>query len=274
MLDMEKKLTSQDIAQWMRTHESPESMEQPVEIRVVKETGSTNADLLALLPTLSGPVLLIAENQTAGKGRAGRIWHSAPGTSLTFSLAWPFKRPMHALVGLPLAVGVAVSNALEKMKVKATLKWPNDLLLDGKKLGGILIETAPAASTLPDGNWAVIGVGLNLAVDAELAEKIARPIADAPVLTELDPNRLMAALLDELMDTTAHFERDGFTRYRARWNTLHAYADQHVAILDNGKVMHEGKARGVDTMGRFMLDTAQGQIAVLAGDISLRALGG
>ena len=82
---------------------------QQVAIQIVAETGSTNADLLAALDQLSAPALLAAENQTAGRGRAGRTWQSAPGATLTFSLAWKFKRPVHALVGLPLAAGVVIA---------------------------------------------------------------------------------------------------------------------------------------------------------------------
>ena len=114
----------------------------------VAETGSTNADLLARAAAstsgLDGPVLLLAGSQTAGRGRAGRSWQSAPDASLTFSLAWKFDRALPQLVGLPLAVGVAIAEALHACGLDARLKWPNDVLLDGRKLAGILIETQAA----------------------------------------------------------------------------------------------------------------------------------
>lgn len=241
-----------------------------VTVEVVAETGSTNADLLARLPSMDHPVLRVAERQTAGRGRAGRVWHSAPGASLTFSLAWRFDLPLRALVGLPLAVGVAVAEALASFNVRAQLKWPNDLLLGGKKLAGILIESAVAEHGATDRSWAVVGIGINLALDQQLIATIDRPVADIGWLAELDRNGLMAALLNRLAEALAQFERDGFPAFVERWNSLHAYTGRTVVILDQGRTLHEGLAVGVDEFGRFLLDTAAGRIAIMAGDVSLR----
>ncbi|RJG04877.1 biotin--[acetyl-CoA-carboxylase] ligase [Noviherbaspirillum cavernae] len=245
---------------------------QQIALQAVEETGSTNADLLAAIDRLNAPTLLVAERQTAGRGRAGRAWHSQAGASLTFSLAWKFALPVHALVGLPLAIGVAIADALAMFDVKVQLKWPNDVLHEGRKLAGILIETAAVAPR--EGSWAVIGVGLNMAVDAALAATIGRPVADIPWLTELDRDMLMATLLNKLADTLVQFEQTGFAGFAPRWNALHAYSGQTVMILDNGRVLHEGVAAGVDATGRLMLDTAAGPVAVMAGDVSLRVAGG
>jgi BirA family biotin operon repressor/biotin-[acetyl-CoA-carboxylase] ligase len=244
---------------------------QQVAIRLVAETGSTNNDLLAELKHLNLPTLLIAESQTAGKGRAGRTWHSAPGTALTFSLAWKFNVPAQALLGLPLAVGVLVAEALAQFEVDTRLKWPNDILRDGKKMAGILIETANAGGGAADAAiWAVIGVGINLLAPDELAHKIGQPVAAAPSLM-IDRNRVLAALLNSLAEGLALFEAQGFCAFRERWNTLHAHRGQRVVITDRSQVLHEGSAQGVDDSGRLLLDTLHGQIAVLAGDLSLRA---
>ncbi len=241
---------------------------QEVSLQAVAETGSTNADLLAALGTLDAPTLLVAERQTAGRGRAGRSWHSAPGASLTFSLAWRFARPMHALGGLPLAVGVAIAEALAMFELEVRLKWPNDVLHQGRKLAGILIETAlPAQGS---GSWAVIGIGLNMAVPPDMAADIGRPVASVPWLIELDQDLLLASLLNALTETLAQFERHGFAAFVQRWGALHAYAGQEVKIIDNGQVLHEGIAVGVDEGGRFLLDTANGRVAIVAGDVSLR----
>jgi len=136
-----------------------------LELEIVGETGSTNTDLLDRLRV--GPVaacLLVAERQTGGRGRLGRSWRTERGASLTFSLALPIARADWS--GLSLAIGVAVADALEPSHgtPRIGLKWPNDLwLLDapgsGRKLGGILIETAPLAAS----RVAVIGIGLNIA---------------------------------------------------------------------------------------------------------------
>lgn len=251
-----------------------------VALEVVQETGSTNLDLLARVALLRQPTLLIAERQTAGRGRAGRTWHSAAGASLTFSLAWKFALPLQALIGLPLAVGVAIADALAAQAVRVQLKWPNDILRDGKKLGGVLIATAGAGqgaaqaqeqvAKLPQQNWAVIGIGLNLAVPGELEDEIGHPVAAAPWLAQQDRNLLMAVLLQHLVPMLQTFEQQGIPAFVSRWNHYHAFSGQMVHILDHGQLLHEGRAVGIDGMGRLLLDTANGEVAVLAGDVSLR----
>jgi BirA family biotin operon repressor/biotin-[acetyl-CoA-carboxylase] ligase len=237
-----------------------------VQVEVVHETGSTNADLLARAPALAAPLLLIAENQTAGRGRAGRSWLSSAGNSLTFSLAWRFEAGPQALSGLPLALGVALAETLARLGVQVRLKWPNDVLKDGDKLAGILVETAPAER----GIWAVIGIGLNLVMPDEMEQAIGRSVAAAPWLARMDRDELMAALLDGLAAVLREFERTGFAAFAGRWNMLHEYQGSAVRIIDQGAVLHEGRAAGVDDAGRLLLDTAQGRITIAAGDVSLR----
>ncbi len=240
------------------------------DIEVVEETGSTNADLMARLPLLQAPVLRVAERQTAGRGRAGRVWHSAPGGVLTFSLAWRFPQQAQGLLGLPLAVGVAVAEVLLQQSVPVQLKWPNDILKEGKKLAGILIETSPVPEREGGGTWTVIGVGLNLKMPHELEAEIGNAVADAPWLAQMDRSTLMAYLLNALARALEQFEQQGFTAFSARWNGLHAYAQQMVRILDQGQIVHEGIATGVDEAGCLTLLTPQGPVAVVAGDVSLR----
>lgn len=239
-----------------------------VAVEVVFETGSTNADLLARAAALPANLLLVAERQTAGRGRAGRSWLSADGGSLTFSLAWKFKLPVHALAGLPLAVGVALADTLAALDVTVQLKWPNDLLKDGAKLAGVLIETQSAGAGAV---WAVIGVGLNLALPDELEARIGRPAASAPWLAKMNRDALMAALLDQLAASLRQFEQQGFSAFCARWNRLHAYQGCPVDIIDRGVILHQGIAAGVDDSGALLLDGAFGRVAVNAGDVSLRA---
>jgi BirA family biotin operon repressor/biotin-[acetyl-CoA-carboxylase] ligase len=238
-----------------------------VKVEVVAETGSTNADLLARAAALREPTLLVAERQSAGRGRAGRSWLSADGGSLTFSLAWKFNGPVQQLAGLPLAVGVALAEALGELGVPVQLKWPNDLLRDGAKLAGVLIETQAAAD---GGVWAVIGVGLNLLMPDELEARIGRPVAAAPWLAQMEREALVAALLDSLATVLRGFELAGFGAFSARWNRLHAWQGKQVEIVDAGATLHQGIAAGVDDGGRLLLDGAAGRIAVVAGDVSLR----
>lgn len=241
-----------------------------VAVEVVPETGSTNADLLARASQLAEPVLLVAEHQTAGRGRAGRSWLSSSENSLTFSLAWKFDGGPQMLAGLPLAVGVALGDALGTLGVQVQLKWPNDVLKDGAKLAGILIETQSASVGSSGGTWAVIGIGLNLIMPDEVEAQLGRSAAGAPWLARIERDVLVAALLDALADALRLFARQGFGAFSARWNLRHAWQGQTVVILDNGKVMQEGLAAGVDDSGRLLLDTAEGRTTVLAGDVSLR----
>jgi BirA family biotin operon repressor/biotin-[acetyl-CoA-carboxylase] ligase len=238
-----------------------------VAVEVVAETGSTNADLLARAPALTAPVLLVAEHQTAGRGRAGRSWLSSPGHSLTFSLAWKFDGGVQKLTGLPLAVGTALAETLGRLGQPVQLKWPNDVLKDGDKLAGILVETAPA----PDGAvWAVIGIGLNLAMPDELEQQIGRAVAAVPWLARMERDTLLAAILDGLAEALRLFDQRGFSAFSARWNLLHGWQGQLVTILDRGEILHEGLAAGVDDAGRLLLDTDRGRTAIVAGDVSLR----
>ena len=239
-------------------------------VEVVPETGSTNADLLARAAQLSEPVLLVAEHQSAGRGRAGRSWLSSSENSLTFSLAWKFEGGLQGLTGLPLAIGVALGDALGQLGVQIQLKWPNDVLKDGDKLAGILIETQSASSDSGGGTWAVIGIGLNLVMPDEVEAQLGRSAAGAPWLARMDRDRLIAALLDALADALRLFASQGFAAFSARWNLRHAWQGRAVVILDNGKVLQEGLAAGVDDAGRLLLDTAEGRTSVLAGDVSLR----
>lgn len=238
-----------------------------IAIRVVAETGSTNADLLAAAAQLREPTLLVAENQTAGRGRAGRSWQSEPGATLTFSLAWKFDLPPQALLGLPLAVGTVIAETLARFDVDAKLKWPNDVLLGRDKMAGVLIETAPAAQG--PAIWAVIGIGINILMPQSLAERIDRPVAAASNLRQRR-EAVLAALLDNLSVALDLFARHGFAVFSERWNQLHAWRGLPVVVVDRGEVLQRGSAWGVDAQGQLLLDTAKGRVAVVAGDVSLR----
>lgn len=238
-----------------------------VTVEVVAETGSTNADLLARTQHLDGPALLVALRQHAGRGRAGRSWLGEPDATLMFSLAWKFKGPLPRLLGLPLAAGVALAETLAALNLPLRLKWPNDLIKDGAKLAGILVETQAADG----GVWAVIGVGLNLLMPDALEARIGHAVASAPWLAQMERNELMATLLTGLARALTEFDRTGFPAFSARWNALHAHQGQAVVILDQGRVLQQGVAVGVDQSGCLLLDTDGGRVAIISGDVSLRA---
>lgn len=250
----------------------------PLAIDVVAATGSTNADLRERAGSLPGPLLLAAESQTAGRGRAGRSWLAEPGDSLCFSLAWRFAGPLHRLSGLSLAVGVALAECLRAPRsdgqpgTPAMLKWPNDLLVDGAKLAGILIETAGAAAD--DSVWVVIGVGLNVRANAARDAAIDQPVATLSTGRShpaIDRNALLAQLAASLARALVCFDRDGLAPFVSRWDALHAHAGQPVSIVEQGRTLHQGVALGIDASGCLQLDTGAGIVKIAAGDVSLRA---
>lgn len=227
---------------------------------------STNAVLLARAEAgaPSGAVT-IAATQTAGRGRRGRTWVSAPDDSLTFSLFWRFS-PGTAPAGLSLAVGLAVAQALEKIsggRAAVELKWPNDLLLDGKKLGGILVELLPGAP-----HAAVIGIGLNLRLPPALP--LDMRMQSAALGGDNDPNGVLAAVLIELRDVLERFASAGFSALRPAWRARHAFENAPVHLLADFAPPRTGICRGVDADGALLLE-ANGRIErVLSGEVSLR----
>ena len=240
-------------------------------LKVVDCCGSTNAELMrsARSGAPHGEVLA-AELQTEGRGRQGRRWHSGIATALTFSLLWRFDRPLSAMAGLSLAAGVAIARALRRHEVAAELKWPNDLLWQGRKLGGILIEVqGDAAGPCA----AVIGIGVNVRLCSGERARIDQAAADVCEAggARLSRNDWLAAMLLELCDVLGAFSREGFAAARAEWDRYHAHAGRRVELaLPNGERLR-GVASGVDANGCLLLATAQGTHVVMAGDVSLRA---
>lgn len=238
---------------------------QTIQFEVVASTGSTNADLRDRLPGLAQPVLRVAEHQTAGRGRAGRSWVDARGDNLSFSLAWHFAGEMGQVAGLSLVVGVLIAETLRASGWEAGLKWPNDVLLNSRKLGGILVETVSARP----GTWAIIGVGINVHANAE-RDAAAGTETAALAPSGVDRHALLASLADGLAEGLPLFDAQGLAPFVPRWQALHAYAGEAVDLIERGTLLQRGIARGIDDMGCLLLDTHAGRIAVLAGDISLR----
>lgn len=216
----------------------------------------------------SGSVV-VCERQSAGRGRRGRVWLSAPGDSLTFSLLWRFPAGMPPPMGLSLAVGVATARALEEMGAAGVqLKWPNDVLADGAKVGGILVETVSEGGC----HVAVIGLGLNIHLPREIADAVD---IEAGALSSVMPyapsrNLLLANLLKALAAMLDAFERSGFSVFAEAWQSRHAHAGQFVRILAEGVEPIEGRCIGVDRDGALLLDTVSGLRRIVSGDVSLR----
>lgn len=228
---------------------------------------STNALLLARAEAgAPAGTVVIAEAQTAGRGRRGRTWVSAPGDSLTFSLLWRFA-PGTVPLGLSLAAGVAVTSALLKVGAGGTaaieLKWPNDVLKDGRKLAGILVELVPGQT-----HAAVIGIGLNLRLPATLPAEVRATAAalDLPV----DSHVLLAAILVELCGVLESFAASGFAVLRAAWLARHAHQDAPVRVLSDFAPPRDGICRGVDAEGALLFETPGRVERIFSGEVSLR----
>jgi BirA family biotin operon repressor/biotin-[acetyl-CoA-carboxylase] ligase len=201
-----------------------------VRLAVADEVDSTSSRLLASAAAggASGEVLA-AEWQSAGRGRRGRSWVCGLGGSLMFSLLWRFERGVGHLAGLSLAAGVAIARALRECGVAdARVKWPNDLVVDGRKLGGILIETS---GEMQGPSVAVIGVGVNHRL-GEIAAGIDQPATDVAGNAAATPSRnlILARSLVNLVAILDAFERHGFAPLRDEWRALHAYQGQRVRV--------------------------------------------
>ena len=238
-------------------------------IEVVPELDSTNAELMRRLRSGSmDPVLLIAERQTAGRGRMARQWHSdaapagasGPG-SLTFSLGLPMAPKDWS--GLSLAVGVSLAHSLHP---DIRLKWPNDLWWQGRKLAGILIETANAGrGGLPGSRYVVIGVGLNIQRPT-VAGLSTEPCGMADVRPGLSAAQALALIVAPLVETLRTFELQGFVPFQGPFNARDALAQVAVRLSDGT----EGVAQGVDSVGALQVQTVQGLVRVTSAEVSVR----
>jgi BirA family biotin operon repressor/biotin-[acetyl-CoA-carboxylase] ligase len=240
-------------------------------LEILESVDSTNSQVLreAERGGASG-LVCAAEQQTAGRGRRGRQWVSPYGSNLYLSLLWEFSQGAAALEGLSLAVGVAVAQALRTCGVAAVqLKWPNDILCNGAKLGGVLLEMSGDAA---GSCRVVIGIGLNVAMPRAAAGAIDQAWTDLKAQCEQPPgrNHLLSVLLDELLPLLADFERQGFAHWRNEWLLLDAFPNRAV-VLNTGAMQLAGVARGVDERGALRLETESGIQSVFGGEISLRA---
>lgn len=232
-------------------------------VRVVERCGSTNAVLLREALSTQA-VLLAAEEQTAGRGRRGRRWHSIAGADVTFSLARQIRRPARELAALSLVAGVAVASALRSLGASsAALKWPNDLVIGAAKLGGILVETRPEGRT----THAVFGIGINCRRTGGLEKRLRRAVASLDEFFSPQRNAVIEVITRALMAAIDRFEALGFEAVRPQWEALHAHAGQRlrVRLADGSSV--SGIARGVAPDGALRLATRRGERAVHSGRV-------
>lgn len=243
-------------------------------VEVLPQVDSTNSELMRRSRLgQTEPVLLVAEQQTAGRGRLGRQWQSQAGDSLTFSLGLLLAPADWA--GLSLAVGVCLAEALHP---EVRLKWPNDLWLGDRKLGGILIETAtpvsPASGVIPaeagaqgtlPQRFAVVGVGINLAPQS-LDGLSTPPAALRELLPDIAAGQALLRIAEPLVRTLQAFETFGFAPFQARFNARDALRDRSVTLSDGTS----GTAHGASETGALLVHTAHGMHAVTSSEVSVR----
>ena len=244
-------------------------------LEVAWTVGSTNTELLSRAnPPNGSSEVMLAEYQTAGRGRRGRAWLAPPGGAICLSLSWTFRDVPADLGALGLVIGVCELRALHALGITgAKLKWPNDVLVDERKLGGILIELR-AESGGPA--CVVIGIGLNVALGAPLLAQIAETgIAATDLVTaglvEPSRNAVAGALVDSCIRGLQEFERDGLRPFVENWRDADALQGKMVDVRGAVGEVTRGLARGVDLHGALLVETAEeGLKKFVSGDVSVR----
>lgn len=231
---------------------------------------STNRHLRAAAQSgLPSGYACLAERQSQGRGRRGRTWISPFAAHVYLSVYWRFPGSAAALGGLSLAIGVAVARALERAGVEVGLKWPNDLLWQDRKLGGVLLELFGEATGPCD---VVVGVGVNVAMPCASAALVDQPWVDLRgILGPACPsrNRVAGLLLDELLTALADYERHGLTVFLEDWRRRDIAAGHDVELrLPQDRIT--GTALGVDDAGALLLRSGSSTLRFASGEVSLR----
>jgi BirA family biotin operon repressor/biotin-[acetyl-CoA-carboxylase] ligase len=261
-------------AQRIRASLSPDISPRVGMIETHWEIDSTSSELARRIPTLDDLAFVMAETQSAGRGRRGRVWLSPPGMNLYLSVLKRFDGGFASLSGLSLAVGVMLIRALDELGIRtAGLKWPNDVLAGHAKLAGILVElsgeySGPCA--------AIIGVGLNIRLPDSVRERAAQPVTDlADLAGGLPPgrNQVATAVVSALAEGLLAFERHGFAAFAAEYAANDLLRDQPLRIVDPRGDYH-ATGEGVDERGALRVRRADGErVTVDSADVSVRRSG-
>ncbi len=240
-------------------------------LEIHQSLDSTNAYLLDQEPhrLVSGHVCL-AEQQTAGRGRRGRIWVSPYGSNIYFSVRWRFPMGPSQLGGLSLAAGISVVRSLESVGVtEVGLKWPNDIYWRGRKLAGLLLEVTGEAE---GPSHVVLGIGINTGMSKKQGESIDQPWVSLHEITggnNVSRNRLTGLVLDNLIQTMDAFEKEGLKPLLEEWHNYDLYYDQPVRV-QLGKKSIDGVHRGIDSAGALLLEQGGVISPYHGGEVSLR----
>jgi len=217
------------------------------------------------------PAVCFAESQVQGRGRHGKNWVSPESENIYMSLAWGFAQDIDELQPISLAVGVVVADILSAYGLKISLKWPNDIQVQGKKLAGILLESSIKA---PGQVNLVIGIGLNISMPSDLGgSTIDQPWTDlareSKAGCELDKNEIAGNLLSSIMRLCAEYEKTGFEPYRDRWQDYDVCTGASVQIKDSDKT-YTGTCLGINDKGALRVVVDGDEQIFYAADVSIR----
>lgn len=246
----------------------PLKREKLSNLTIESSLDSTNSALQRLPAAERHAAVILAEQQTSGRGRRGRQWHSPFGKNLYMSLGWTFDKPLSELGCLPLVVALSAARALTRAGLNDhRIKWPNDILLDGKKLCGCLVEMQADAQGVCH---AVLGVGINVHMPASVAEgAIDQPWTDLQArLPDCSRNTLAALLLEELLDHLGLFADKGFAPLKPHWKRMDGLDGQTIEVFA-GSQTHRGIALGIDDDGALLLDTGKQVLTLHSAEVSL-----
>ncbi|HET8816625.1 MAG TPA: bifunctional biotin--[acetyl-CoA-carboxylase] ligase/biotin operon repressor BirA [Pseudidiomarina sp.] len=236
--------------------------------RIVGSSNDVLKDLLKEAPRDAG-FAVVAEAQTAGRGRRGRHWSSPFGTNLYLSMYWPLEDGMSQAMGLSVAIGATLAQALAVAGIKAVeLKWPNDVLVEGRKIAGILIElegqaTGPAT--------AIIGIGVNLSMPEWAANEIEQPWIDLEqaLRGDFDRNEWVARIIASVRSALVTYQKQGMKPFCELWSQFDAYHNRAVKLMMGSHTIR-GVAVGIDEQGALLLKRDGKIEAYHAGEVSLR----
>ena len=236
---------------------------------------STNAHLMARIVTgvSGGSGVCLAEHQSAGRGRRGREWHSPFGRNLYLSVAQAYEAGPAALAGLSLAIGAALAQLLTALGITGVgLKWPNDLLCGGRKLGGILIELQ---GDTQGPCWAVAGIGLNVNMDAKEGASIDQPWTSLARLAgrSWDRTALVAQVVSSVRQVMAEFPGNGLAPWLDAYEQFDLLVGCPVQVDWAGEHI-SGIARGINPSGALLVDCGGPQRALWGGEVTVRAARG
>ena len=249
---------------------SPAAAGALARLEVAWSLDSTNAELLRREPPAEGAEVLLAERQTAGRGRRGRIWSSPLAANIYLSLSRRYAGGLARLGGLSLASGVAVADALNALgATDVQLKWPNDIVADGRKLGGLLVEGSGEPAGVAR---AVVGLGLNVHMPLGRAGGIDQPWTDLASLLGVVPPRsaLVAHLLEYLLPALDLFDREGLAPFLPGYARHDALYGRTVSVLAGDGSARAGTALGVAEDGALRVEMEGTERRLHSGEVSVR----